>query len=467
MSNSFLTLYEVQQQIKQHLHETFRLPVSVVAEIGEMTLHRRGHCYLELVEKDLYADRILARMRATIWASSWRLISAYFASVAGQELGRGMKVLLTASVEYHEQYGLSLNVIDIDPAYTVGDLARRRQEIIRQLTEEGIFDMNRELPLPTVVQRLAVISSPQAAGYGDFVDQLRSNPQGYWFHIELFEAVMQGDTAVGSILDVLERIVSDMEKFDAVVLIRGGGAKADLQCFDSCELATHLAQFPLPVITGIGHERDESVADLVANISLKTPTAVAEWLIARAAVFDGELERLNARIIQETTRLLSIRHLQIERIAARLPAAAQLLLSQARRRLHEAATMAAHATTGYFRDETNRLNTCLLRLNIHCRRYLGQEALRLDFLAKRLNRESLQYIRRLQDTLALHEKRALNQDPARLLERGYSITRCKGKIVKYADELTPDDEIHTLLNKGSIRAVVRSVSPHKDSTHSD
>jgi len=270
----------------------------VRAEIASMSV--RGHCYMELVEKA--ENGILsAKVRATCWSNVYGMLSAYFAQETGQALHVGMQVLVEVSVEFHAVYGLSLNVWNIDPNYTLGGLAKQRQMTIQQLTEDGVMDLQKALELPSLVRRVAVISSPDAAGYGDFCDQLQHNRFGFAFHTQLYPAVMQGDMAARSVVQALRAIVEQVEEWDVVVIIRGGGASTDLSCFDDYNLASHCAQFPLPIVTGIGHTRDVSVVDMVVHTSVKTPTAAAEWLIERVAVQVERVERLMLRL-QRTVR---------------------------------------------------------------------------------------------------------------------------------------------------------------------
>ena len=252
----------------------------VRAEIASMSV--RGHCYMELVEKG--ENGILsAKVRATCWNNVYALLSAYFAQEAGESLHVGLQVLLEVSVEFHAVYGLSLNIWNIDPTYTLGDLAKQRQATLQQLTEDGVMELQKGLELPSLVRRIAVISSADAAGYGDFCDQLKNNRFGFSFQTQLYPAVMQGDNSAHSIIEALHSIAEQEEEWDVVVIIRGGGANTYLSCFDDYNLASHCAQFPLPIIAGIGHTRDISIVDMVVKISVKTPTAAAEWLIERVA----------------------------------------------------------------------------------------------------------------------------------------------------------------------------------------
>ena len=274
---SLLELCEwIQEVVENELPDRYW----VRAEIASMSV--RGHCYMELVEKS--ENGILAaKMRATCWSNVYALLSAYFAQETGQSLHVGLQVLLEVSVEYHAVYGLSLNVWNIDPTYTLGDLAKQRQATILQLTEDGVMDLQRALEVPSLPRRVAVISSADAAGYGDFCDQLKHNRFGFAFVTQLYPAVVQGDTAARSIINALGAIAAQEEEWDVVVIIRGGGASTDLSCFDDYMLASHCAQFPLPIVAGIGHTRDVSVVDMVVHASVKTPTAAAEWLVERVA----------------------------------------------------------------------------------------------------------------------------------------------------------------------------------------
>lgn len=274
----------------------------VCAEIASMSV--RGHCYMELVEKA--EDGILAaKVRATCWSNVYHLLSAYFLQETGQSLHTGLQVMLEVSVEYHAVYGLSLNVWNIDPTYTLGDLAKQRQATIQQLTEDGVMDLQKALQIPSLPRRVAVISSADAAGYGDFCDQLKHNRFGFKFHVQLYPAVIQGDTAARSVVQALNSIVALEEEWDVVVIIRGGGASTDMSCFDDYNLASHCAQFPLPIIAGIGHTRDVSVVDMVVHTSVKTPTAAAEWLIERVAEQVDRVGDLMLRLQRATQNAVS------------------------------------------------------------------------------------------------------------------------------------------------------------------
>ena len=335
-----ITLVELQRRIKMTLSEQFALPVWVSAEVADLKVNYSGHCYLELIEKDHKSENGVptAQVRAVIWRSSYSRIAAYFEAETGQRLAPGIRILAQVLISYHELYGLSLQITDIDSAYTLGEMEQQRQKTIARLQEEGVWEMNRAVPMPLLVQRLAVVSSAQAAGYQDFCKELGRS--GYRFDLTLFDAVMQGTAAEESILMALGRVAERQEEFDAVVIVRGGGSTTDLNCFNAYRLSSHVAQFPLPVLTGIGHDKDQSVVDMVAHLPLKTPTAVAGWLIERMSSIEGWLEGAAQQLHDITTtrmreaelrleqQLGDVRHLTMERTIQeklRLEAAERLL----------------------------------------------------------------------------------------------------------------------------------------------
>lgn len=354
-----ITLRELQLRVRETLGEAFALPLWVSAEVSDLKVNRSGHCYLDLIEKEPGGIQPVAQARAVIWRSAYPRIAAYFEAEAGRPLGTGIRILAKVLVTYHEMYGFSLQITDIDPAYTLGDMERQRQETIARLQKEGVWEMNREQPLPVVVQRLAVVSSAGAAGYRDLCKELDQSI--YRFEITLFEAFMQGSAAEDSLIEALDAVAARCEAFDAVAVIRGGGSRNDLNCFDSYRLCAHIAQFPLPVLTGIGHDKDTSVADMVAHTALKTPTAVAGWLVERMAQTEAwldraaltlhdatvaamrqaevRLERCAGELRQRSSELLTRRGVQLVHLAERLPEAVRALLERQRTRLDAAAEL--------------------------------------------------------------------------------------------------------------------------------
>ena len=286
-------LLALQEQVKRHLEDHFFESVWLQAEISELKQNPSGHCYLTLVEKDPRSNALLARASAVVWASTWRMVNPYFEAQTGRSLAPGLSVLVRVQVSYSVLYGLSLVIYDIDPSFTVGELELARQRTIARLEAEGMFDMNAQLSLPLLPRRLAVVSSPTAAGWRDFRRQLEGNEYGFRFRLQLFPAVMQGDAAPESIIGALDQIAAEADSFDAVLILRGGGGAMDLVCFDDYELAVNVAQFPLPVLTGIGHDHDFHIVDMVAHTHVKTPTALADWLLDR---FAGEAWRLDTLV---------------------------------------------------------------------------------------------------------------------------------------------------------------------------
>ena len=311
MDNKALSLYELNNLIKGVLHDNLSEMFWIRAEMSDVRANQNGHCYLEFIEKDTQGRTIVAKARAMIWSNTFYMLKAYFESTTNQTFASGLKVLVRVSIEFHELYGFSLTVHDIDPSYTLGDQARNRAAILKQLEEDGVIDLNKELELPVPANRIAIISSPTAAGYEDFCNQLANNSMGFVFYTKLFPAIMQGDRAEDSIIEALERIYEYQDCFDAVVIIRGGGATSELSCFDSYLLAASCAQFPLPIITGIGHERDETVLDIVAHTRAKTPTAVAEFLIDNLTSVAQELISIQMGLVSIVNQQLQEEMLQL------------------------------------------------------------------------------------------------------------------------------------------------------------
>ncbi len=313
-----LSLYELNSLVQQTIEESMAMQYWVEAELAEAN-ERRGHLFLDLVQKDERGNTPVARASAKCWASAWMPLKAHFERIAGQRLSAGMKLLLRVYPQFHPAYGFSWIVTDIDPTFTLGDMARRRQEIVRILKEEGIFNLQKELSLPMLCRRIAVISSETAAGYGDFCNQLSENDYGFRFMTRLFPATMQGENVEKSVIAALDRIYAVQEEFDCVVIIRGGGATSDMSGFDTLALAENVANFPLPIITGIGHDRDECVLDMVSHIRVKTPTAAAAFLIDNMAAVYDKLANLADRLAQAVRHRLEIERMRLASLTAQIP----------------------------------------------------------------------------------------------------------------------------------------------------
>ena len=406
MEEQALSLYELNGLVKRSIRSCLPDTYWVQAELSDVRSNYSGHCYLEFVQKDARGNNLIAKARGTIWSNVYKMLKPYFEQETGQAFVAGIKVLVQVLVDFHELYGYSLTVLDIDPTYTVGDLERKRREILRQLEEEGVIDLNKELEMPMLPQRVAVISSATAAGYGDFCNQLANNPRGYGFHTELFPAIMQGERVEASIIAALDTIYNRMDEFDVVVIIRGGGATSDLSGFDTYELAANCAQFPLPIITGIGHERDDTVIDRIAHTRVKTPTAAAEYLIARMDKCADALDEMSARLMESVRRLLLWEHQRMERLRQRSPSAVYKRIADAKYGLLSAQ-----------RD-----------LQMASRQFLSVKKHRLELLQQRLN-----------DAL-----------PEKQLARGYSITLKNGKT-EYANGF-PSVPIHEETSFGTVAA---------------
>ena len=432
-SKKIVTLYELNRLVSKVIESEMPSEYWVEAELSECR-ESRGHCYMELIQKDERTATPIAKASAKCWANKWMLIRPGFERTTGQRLHAGMKVLLKVFAQFHEAYGFSWIVTDIDPTYTLGDMARKRQEIIRQLKEEGVFDLQKELQLPLFCQRIAVISSETAAGYGDFCNQLADNPYGFQFHTRLFPAIMQGEGVEQSIINALNRIYNG--QFDCVVIIRGGGATSDMSGFDTLALAENVANFPLPIITGIGHDRDESILDMVSHIRVKTPTAAAALLIDHLKTILDAINESQTRLTHYAQQKLSTLHSQLSTIAETLP---------------------RFFSTVKTRQEA-RLDALNSRLINHAQQRIINGKLSLVNIENHL---PLLLDRRLmaeQHRLQLIEEKTKNLDPALLLKRGYSITLHNGKAVRSPQQLQSGDEIETRLANGSIRSVV-TVSP--------
>jgi len=479
MNDQQFSLFELQQSVKNGLDDIFPLPVWVKAEISEMTINRSGHCYLDLIETEQGTDTVIARSRATIWSYTFRMLRPYFETTTGQAFSQGLKVLVQAKIEYHEVYGFSLNIRDIDPVYTLGDMARQRREIIRRLEEDGVLDMNKELELPLVPQRIAVISSPTAAGLQDFTDQLHNNPNKFVFYTKLFPAVMQGAEASPSIRAALDRIYLYEDMFDAVVIIRGGGAQIDLACFDQYELASHVAQFPLPVITGIGHDKDDTVVDLVAHTRMKTPTAVAEFLISGAQRFETELAELEKQFVELVNDQLDENASRLVDAADQLNMLVNRMLVEQRNRLAIAQLQLKNSMESFLKARQAILKQKVVEVKNKTNRFVTRQQHLLDQSGNKLNfvfREQvlksknqltqfqhlikirvLDRIRTEKKSLISTQEKLRLVDPMNVLKRGYSLTMVNGKIVKSVNQINVDDRLETKLNDGIVESNVENV----------
>lgn len=427
-----LSLFELNNLVREVISTAFDNEYWVEAELSELR-EVRGHCYMELIQKELFSNTPVAKASAKCWKNKWQILRPKFEKVSGQHLHAGLKVMLKVYPDFHEAYGFSWIVTDINPEFTMGDMARKRLEIVKQLQAEGIFDLQKELELPLFAQRIAVISSANAAGYGDFCHQLNDNSYGLKFYTRLFPAVMQGEEIEQSVIAALNKINQRMDDFDVVVIIRGGGATSDMSGFDTLSLSENVANFPLPVITGIGHDRDESVLDMVSHTRVKTPTAAAAFLV-------DHLEEVYERVLDAQTELLtSVRHLmemekaRLQHLGEKIP----MLFSLYKERQE---TMLEHR----FQALTTAIQT-----------HLVQETHRLEQLKRGIKPNIEQQMMRENYHLSLLAQRVKSLDPTLLLHRGYSMTMLNGRIVKDKSLLKSGDEIETILENGTIQSIIK------------
>ncbi len=407
-----ITLSELQRLVRQTLDERFALPLWVTAEIAEIKVNYSGHCYLELVEKGGDNGVPTAQARAVIWRSNHARIAAQFEAATGERLAAGLQILARVVVSYHELYGFSLQIIDIDPAYTLGDMERQRQQTIARLQEEGVWEMNRQIEVPPALQRIAIISSAQAAGYRDFCKEIEKSP--YRIRVTLFDAFMQGAAAEESITAALCAVAERMEEFDAVAVIRGGGSSSDLNCFNTYRLSTHVAQFPLPVITGIGHDKDVSVVDMVAYCALKTPTAVAGWLVERLDTLAATLETAALRLRDALRDRTHAAEMRLEQLAG------ELRLTAADRLVRE--RLRGEQRTQQLHDATRSL--------------LAAERLRLAAAG---------------EVIAAH-------DPARLMKLGFAVLHGRGGAITRAADAAPGEALRITLADGEIETTINEIT---------
>ena len=426
------TLFQLNSRIKNLIEEGMPDSYWVEAEIAELR-ESGGHCYIELIEKDERSNTPIAKASARCWRSRWAIVKSHFFHVTGSSLARNMKVLLFVSPQFHENYGFSWIVNDIDPTFTLGEMAMKRKEIISILKKEGVFDANRDLPFPLFSQRIAVISSATAAGYGDFCNQLSDNEYGYAFTTTLFEAVMQGEEVERSVIEALNAIFEHMDDYDCVVITRGGGATSDFSGFDALDLSRNVANFPLPVITAIGHDRDETILDMISNVSVKTPTAAAAFLIDRLHGVGERIDTCRIKMAKIASEKMQQEMAKIHHLSIRIPSLFSVVKTSQMARLD---LLDGRLTAG-ISQRTMRHLTILDRLNLRI----------TSSLIHRLTKEKHRIEILSQKTEAL--------DPQRILDRGYSITLYQGKAVMSCGILQTGDEIETRLKDGTVTSIIK------------
>ena len=427
------------QRVRGAVAETFPRPVWVKAEIHELKIHGNGHCYMELVEKGTGREMFSAKAQAVIWRSRRSLVEAAFYQGAGHRLEAGMTVLVLVRVQYSEVYGMSLSIEDIDPAFTLGEVELARQRTLERLRREGMLDMNSTLPLPRLPRRFALITSESAAGYGDFMHHLYDNGYGFRFYTRLYPAPMQGPAAPGGIISALEAVMADVEAggvYDAVLLLRGGGAVADLACFDDYDLAVNIAQFPLPVMVAVGHERDTHICDMVAARSVKTPTALADLIVNAFVEEDASLTALGDRLRSSVT----------------------LRLDGMRQRLEQTARRLGSGTEMRCRLERNRMDMLLMRMRKGVTLRSGNERNGLDILWMRVKSGTVLRLKAESGRLDMLELRVRKGDPVAMLRPGSAYVLRNSRPVVSAADLAPGDRLDLMLRDGSARCLVESVN---------
>jgi exodeoxyribonuclease VII large subunit len=429
----------------------------VIAEISEIKENYAGHCYLELIEKNNDERNVRAKVKALIWNNRYRFLRSFFENITGESLKAGIKILIKVKIEYHELYGLSLIITDIDPAFTIGEMAIKRQEIIKQLELEGVFSMNRDLDMPALPQRIAIISSRNAAGYQDFINHLTDNNFGYLFYYTLFDSVMQGLETEESVITALDKIMYNIHHFDVVVIIRGGGSQSDLSWFDNYNIAYHITQFPLPVISGIGHDKDLTVTDMVANKSMMTPTAVADFLINCMSGTEDHLTGLSTEIKDLVRIIIDQNRNRIETSAIKLFPAAKLKLSVEKDKLSGKII----ETINIGKDFTFRAG--LTPANLIIKLYSGIKT----FFTVKDNElaGNRQNIRSVTGNAILTNNQKIDAleyslnilDPEKVLLRGYTITSKNGRILKNIQQVGKDDIINTRFSDGTLESRVKEI----------
>ncbi|MBG0858525.1 MAG: exodeoxyribonuclease VII large subunit [Bacteroidales bacterium] len=449
-----LSLTELQLLIRDSLYITLPDTYWVIAEISEIRENFAGHCYLELIEKNPDEKNVRARAKAIIWNNRYRFLRPLFENMTGQSLRQGLKILIRVRIDYHELYGLSLVISDIDPSFTLGEMALKRQQIIKRLEDEGVFNMNKELDFPLVPQKIAIVSSRSAAGYSDFLSHIAGNSYRYIFYTALFETIMQGTDTEKSVIRSLDRIAGYNDLFDVVVIIRGGGSQTDLSWFDNYNIAYHITQFPLPVLTGIGHEKDLSVTDMVAFESLKTPTAVADYLIEHIAATENRLVDMSSAITTLSGKIIEVNRTRIETCRLKLIPVARMMIS----------------------DIKEELSGRLIEITNTGKEIIGKAALIPAYNKSRLISATRSVLERnqvtfkqLKQNLISYTSNSINStdiklnvfasslkilNPENVLKRGYTITSMNGRIIKSSGLVNENDIIDTTFSDGRIKSRV-------------
>jgi len=452
--NERISLTELQLLIRDSLYTSLPDFYWVMAEISEIRENMSGHCYLELVEKLPDDQNVRARVKAIIWSKRYSFLKPFFENITGEQLREGMKILVRVKIEYHEVYGLSLIIHDLDPSYTIGEMAVKRLMIIKKLEDEGVFSMNKELEFPSLPQRIAIVSSKNAAGYSDFERHLKGNSQGYIFYTALFDSVMQGTETEKSVMNALDRIAERSDLFDVVAIIRGGGSQSDLSWFDNYNIAYHVTQFPIPVLTGIGHEKDMSVTDLVAFKALKTPTAVADYIIDCLLYAENSLREMSDSISELSGTVIENNKEMLDLLRSRLIPASKLLISDLKETISDNIIELINFGKEYIirsgilpANHKSRLITAAGSFSLNKKGVI-------DRIRLSLMNNTFDMIFRLKQKAEVYSNTLAMLDPANVLKRGYTITTKDGKILKSCTQVTKEDMIETMFSDGKIESRV-------------
>lgn len=451
--NEAISLYELTCRIRNAVSSQFPGAYWVRAEISEGRQNANGHFYCKFIEKNERGTDI-ASASGIIWAGTYLSLRSRFERETGQRFGAGIKVLLKVKVNFHERYGLSLLVEDIDPSYTLGDMVRRRKEIIAKLTAEGVVDLNKQIPLPRPLLRVAVITSETAAGFGDFCNHMARGGAAFDFRFKLFPAIMQGDKVESSVIEALNAVAAESSLWDAVAIIRGGGAVSDLNGFDTYLLAANVAQFPLPVITGIGHDRDETVLDLVSNVRCKTPTAVADFLIEKANYEISLLESFAGSLKTCACNRLSVQQQRFGSVVSRIPLAFSRITENKRASLRLISTKLPNAVLRVCSDERSRCERLAMRIEMNADNYVACLKNNLKHTSERLQYVVPAMLSRQRQRLESCERGIRLSGPERVFRLGFSLTMKNGKAVTDASQLASGDEIVTRLAHGEVKSRV-------------
>ncbi|MBQ7735519.1 MAG: exodeoxyribonuclease VII large subunit [Bacteroidales bacterium] len=445
---SVYTLTQVGQSIQSMIERTYKYPYYIKAEMVKLNLYARtGHCYPELVEKD--GQRVKAQMRAVIWADQYDRINQRFIQITGEPMKDGITILCLATIQYSPQYGLALHIQDIEPTFTLGEMARIRLETIARLKKEGVFDANKRTKMPLLPKRVAVISIETSKGYSDFTITLNGNAAGYRFETTLFPSLLQGEKAIGTMLEQLDRIEQRKDDFDCVAIIRGGGGDVGLGCYDNYELARRVATFPLPILSGIGHSTNETITESVSYANKITPTEVAYFLIGKFTDFENKVVEYQNFITTQTLAILQEAKERTAQYESRLQIVGSRMLSRETSRLHELQNLLQLSGRKLLDTHRQLLSDATITVRDFARDTVGSGQSQLELLQSKMRLYAKQHLENRRTELSHYSEKLELLAPANILRRGFSITRHNGKAVSNATDLRPGDTVETTFMEGT------------------